>query len=397
MDSPKKKILVIHVLAGNVNASSRTLKQCELIKEDDNYEHKVIVFQRNEEVSDEVKNLLGHDTIFSFRRKGTRMSDIKALISFLCFLTKTLASCDRSSTIIHWHERTTSPIMLISHALGVRYLYDTHDITYHELLSFPRKNLLKWAYGKIYLGLDRYLVNRADKVMAVSEGMKNYAESYYPINDVVHFPSFPILPNQSRDSCEKTDYEDGTIKPKAVDLCYWGKISHARLPLASLKYLPENDISLSLIGPIEGADYFEELLALSKEHVESIQLIDKVPANVLINVIPSEAIAFFPFGGANTNLSVTIPNKFWQAVFLRMPIICLGGSEMSRIVSENKLGVVIAIKDFGGESLLAAAREIKLNIESYRSNMMNYKSRYLNEIRASESLKGLYQEMLRDN
>lgn len=358
------KKIVTHVLAGNLNTASRAIRQALSLETGEYYKVKIVCLQKKLTPIDEDlrKRLSFAELKVIESRVGVFFS--LSLIRFIWTCCFEVLKLSGGRGLVHWHERTTGPIMFISRMVRVPYIYDVHDVTHHEFMVRKEVGFIARIYNRVSLFLERFGASGAVEILGVSEAMKGYLSQFFSRETgVIYDPSLPSFDQKA------------PCKTGIHGISYWGKIGQERLDLELLRQLLEREISVSLVGPIRDESYRNQVLRWIEERPSFLEWIDEVPTLELGETIQSDKVAFFPIPTLSPNLKMMLPNKFWQAAFLQMPMMCYEGSEMADRIEENALGIVLS-REATIEEMIEGYLAIKEREEFYQGQIAAFLERF---------------------
>ena len=136
----------------------------------------------------------------------------------------------------------------------------------------------------------------------------------------------------------------------------------------------ERDVYSVWVGRAESNEYKKKIDKLVEEAGIQSRLLKypMQPQKELWKFVSAASVAAVVMNGRdNLNYSFALPNKFFEAIQSLTPVICSNTGEMSRIVNQYKIGLLVPSGD--GKALAEAIREMKNNRELYTEFKNNLK------------------------
>lgn len=131
-------------------------------------------------------------------------------------------------------------------------------------------------------------------------------------------------------------------------------------------------ITLNLAGMGVLSDYVKEA---AKEY-SNINYYGIIDYDKALRLYSQTDFMFAVYDPIVPNHKYCAPNKVYEAMALGKPIIVARGTGIDRIVSDNKMGVVIEYSEEAFEKLILKIKEGKLDIKSLSYNSQNAYNRY---------------------
>jgi glycosyltransferase involved in cell wall biosynthesis len=178
----------------------------------------------------------------------------------------------------------------------------------------------------------------------------------------------------------------------SLNLVYFGRINQYRLPLSLLLFISNNKkINLTIWGHLSencSTEFRKSFLDLTNRSGDGIRWMGPYAPNKLERCVKDEDFLLLPLDVNVENFSVCLPNKFYQAVDLGLPIITTNLGVLGPIVKDYGIGLVMP--DDNWEFLLEVADRKNMdfvwfekfwkNMEKYRNELperSEFKSRWL--------------------
>ena len=268
-------------------------------------------------------------------------------------------------------------------------IYDAHELV--EGLDHLQKPIQEF-----WLDYEGQYIKEVDGVVCVSDLQAQRLQERYTLEKK---PSVilncPILDMEK--TINRTVRDDAQHEGKL--LVYHGKASKARgleVLVESLEYL-DAETHIALIVDINNP-FVNELSKIANEikirmggTSDRLHLLPYVSAEDLPTYLSTADIAVIPLLPTG-NHEVAMPNKLFEAVQARLPILTSQRKALSEYVVDKQIGQVF--KDDDPKDLAEVASQILMNIEQYKSK---FSDNYLQECSwdtQSELLVNSYQEQL---
>ncbi len=197
----------------------------------------------------------------------------------------------------------------------------------------PKRNLKQWNESMIR-NLIRYTYDSFDEIIAPSEKMRDYLESYGVQHPITIIPT-GINP---KEFCGLTATPPGS-KHKPFRLLYVGRVTREKnigllIPMmARLKKISPQPIHLTIVGP---GTYLTSLRRAAREH-KVLQLISfqgGVPREVALQSYGQADAFIFP---SETDTQALVIN---EAAYCGLPLI-FSDPDISKIAQANKTGLLV--------------------------------------------------------
>lgn len=242
---------------------------------------------------------------------------------------------------------------------GGVYVYDTHELALHEY-----SERLQWRLFKrpVIAAIERAGIQGARHVSAVSNGIAATLKAEYGLAQ---------LPTVIRNM---PSYQEATFQPvgSSIKVLYHGIL----VPNRGLEEAIESvrswrsDLCLTLRGPGNAA-YLDALRA----RADALGVGDRVifAAPVAMTDLVSEArrfdVGFFALPGHSRHNRYALPNKFFEYVMAGLALCVSDLPEMSALLKEHDLGVVIP--DTCPDTIAATVNALTpASIEGYKRNAL---------------------------
>lgn len=253
--------------------------------------------------------------------------------------------------VIHAHDGISLPLAAkLASKLNAKLIYDSHELETH------RTPPLSWAVKKHVQFIEKSYLIKAYQVITVSQKIADYLQNSYGIKrPIVIYNSPPKFP--------KTQLFDETINPRTDVrnetsvgsnkklLVYTGNITINRGLEQTVDAISEFNKDLKLVEEF-GEIYFaivgkgtEEVknLILKRIMKKGIQgnvfFLDPVPPTDVSRYISTASVSVIPIIPASLSYEYAMPNKFFEAMLAKLPILGSKIYEMSIQIEKHSLGV----------------------------------------------------------
>ena len=244
---------------------------------------------------------------------------LKFQLSILSFLRKNRNAYD----VIHACDFDTAFSGYIgSRNSRARFVYDIFDY-YADAFSVPS------GLKKAVVGLDSYIINKADAVIICSEQRKEQIAHTKPRKLIVIHNS----PEQVYDAAD----DAGHIKSDRKKIVYVGILNEGRMIPELLEIVSEEHERFEL--HIAGFGKFEQLVQEYSDKYENIEFYGRVQYSETLEIENAAHIMTAIYDPDVPNHKYAAPNKFYEALMLGKPLIMCRGTGMSDLVEEYGFGV----------------------------------------------------------
>ena len=236
---------------------------------------------------------------------------------------------------------TLIPALLVVKIKQKKIVYDIFDF-YAETLPLQTPKAVRNIVAKI----ERFFLQFVDIVIIVDESRKKQVEGT-KIRELVYIMNTP------KDMITKLDKID---ENRNFIIFYGGLLAEER-GLHQIINATENldDIKIVIAGFGRG----EEELKLLFQKAKNVQFIGKIPYNdVLLETMKADLL-FALYDPSVPNNRYASPNKIFEAMMCKKPIIVSDSSSMANIVKKVNCGIVVAYGDI--DSIRNAVLKLKNN------------------------------------
>ena len=244
---------------------------------------------------------------------------------------------------------TLNPGLKISKKLGAKLIYDSHEI-YLETLNqfFPRNSKgIKKALFNQNLNLMRLIGRNFNKrvfpqvhtFITVNESLREYFIRQYSIQSSRVIMNLPEL-KKSEQGTNSIDYRSKYKWDKeSIILIYQGALNEGRglRLLIELMQSIDNKFKLIVLGGGPLKQNLKDLLAPSNQQVK---FIDSVPIEQLLDYTRGADIGINLLEDFNLSKKLASPNKLFEYIHARIPVICSNTIENSKVLKNYKIGLL---------------------------------------------------------
>ena len=276
---------------------------------------------------------------------------------------------------------TLNPGLKISKKLGAKLFYDSHEI-YLETLNqfFPRNSKgIKKALFNLNLNLMRLIVRNFNKrvlpqvhtFITVNESLREYFIQKYSVQNSTVIMNLPEL-KKSKVGIDSVDYRSKFNWDKeSIILIYQGALNEGRGLRLLMELMQNIDNKFKLIvlgnGPLK--QNLKDLLAPSNQQVK---FIDSVPIEQLLDYTRGADIGINLLEDFNLSKKLASPNKLFEYIHARIPVICSNTIENGKVLRNYKVGLLTennltSIKD----SIIELSKKKKTIFESEMNHAIN--------------------------
>lgn len=316
-------------------------------------------------------------------------------------LIQTLIRSD--ADILHAHENNTLWIAVFwVKVLGRNLVWDPHDY-FHEAL---KKGVFGSYRTKIYF--ERLLIKNNIPVIVVSSGMKRLYNEMYNYSNLTLIQSYPHI-TQKKQFISGINFQKEILKilgkrlnnfDGRIRIVYPGQIKPDRIELDFIKKIGlSKNVSLDLFGYDPNFTYTSQILSyIEQNNITNIRLMGRYTPSNIIEILQDYHFAIFPYPNNLTNISICLPNKFYQCIEATLPIVVSDMEELGSIVNNYSLGYVFPSKRY--ENVEKFFNEFVLSSHEYEkmvSNVLSYSQYVIDYNKQQQDLLKLYSEICNNN
>lgn len=218
---------------------------------------------------------------------------------------------------------TLAPVMISKYVLkhfSGKYILDIRDYTY-ERISYYKK-------------IESQLVRNSDFTTISSRGFLQFVESNPKIiinHNISNMNQVAELPTLGPD--------------KTVSIGFVGSVRYQNENLMLINALKEENVLFKYIGPeVAGCniqDYCE------KNNIKNVEFYGKFTNDKKAEIYKSIDLINSLYGDSSLEVTTAVPNRYYDALLFKKPIIASKGTYLGRLVEKNKLGLSIDLKEPG--------------------------------------------------
>lgn len=317
----------------------------------------------------------GEVELYKFNIKagfGVGAKNIIPLIKWQLELTKWLIKNIKKYDLIHACDfDTVLPALFMKIVFRKKYVYDIFDF-YIDSFSVP--NNLKWIIKKI----DFFAIKNANATIIVNETRKKQIEGAKP-KELVVIHNTPVQEDIENKCSSKLN--------KCKTIFYGGILTDNRMIRETMSICerhPEWEFIIAGFGLLE-----QECIKKSQQF-KNIKFLGKINHKEIIKNTISSDVIFACYDPTVPNHKYSSPNKLYEAMMCRKPIIVCKDTGIDKLVLSKCIGEVC---DFNENSLEQAFNKIFEDEERYLDMCKNsgnlYESDYKWDI-MKERLKKIY-------
>lgn len=313
---------------------------------------------------------------------GQGIHNLWSLFLFQIYLLKKLIHHRRNYDVIHACDfDTIIPAFVIAKLLRKKYVYDIFDY-YVEAFKVP--SILKPFIER----MDIQMINRADAVIIVNESRIEQIRKSKPSKLwIIH--NSPDRPTPTESSFISGEVARSTSKK--LKFVYVGVLSTSRFLLEIAEVISQfNNAELHIGGFGELEDTFQKM---SREK-DNIFFYGKLDYRSVLALTEQCDVILAIYNPIVPNHRYSSPNKLYEAMLLKKPIIVAENTGIDRIVEVNHIGFVVA---YDKESLRVLIKQL-IQMDSTVFHAMGirthklYKEKYSWTI-MNGRLKSLYEQL----
>lgn len=324
---------VINILFNDFTNDNRVFKECKTLQKN-GYDVTLVAtrFDRSLPIEEELEG---------FKVRRFNVGRIKFLPLNLLLFWFSIIKYYRNSSVFHCNDLyALPPAYFIKKILKKRakIVYDCHE---HETEAqiYIGNPILKMS-AKI---IERKMIPYADKVIVVSKSIRDDYVDMYKINPpalVMNCPNFHTYKNE--------EYFRKVFKiPKEnIILLYVGIYKQGRgleRLISLFKRATKKNKKLSLVLLTWG-DGIEKLKESIKDD-KNIFIHGSAPLNVFMGYVASADFGVLLLENISKNNDYALPNKLFDYVMAKLPVITSNLKEMAQFINENKVGYVVDLND----------------------------------------------------
>ncbi len=265
---------------------------------------------------------------FSYKAPSGNVKIIFNLPVWWTFVFKWLMKTDWD--IVHSNDFVTFPPALFAAKLKrKKIIYDIYDF-YADNLPVTSPQLFR----KLISFVDRLLMKYADGIIIVDESR------YFQIGDNAKHAI--VVMNSPEDVIYKNNKTVQITRGAIFTIFYAGQLANERGIYNMIKAVGDvDDIQIVIAG--FGKD--EKELKQLFDNYKNVTFLGRISQESVVEWTMRSHLLFALYDTKIHNNKFSSPNKLFEAMMVGKPIIVNSGTTMSKIVSENKCGVVVDYND----------------------------------------------------
>lgn len=268
---------------------------------------------------------------------GRGIKNIFNLLNYQFNLFIWLIKNNKKYDIIHAFDLDVGlPSLAVTKLTKKKLVYHIADFYVDSRKGIPTK------IKNIIRKLEYYIISKADAtIICTEERRKQIVNSKPKKLYVVH--NCPI--DNDVINLDREKYITNTMQDNILTLCYVGALSEIRF-IKEILNIIANDSRFRL--NIAGVGKLKELVKNYSFNFNNIQFYGEVSYNKALELYSQSDIMFAMYNPNHPNHKYCAPNKVYEAMMLRKPIIVAKNTGVDKIVSDEKIGYVsnYTIKSF---------------------------------------------------
>jgi glycosyltransferase involved in cell wall biosynthesis len=253
-----------------------------------------------------------------------------------------------------------------SASLGAHFLLELRDLWPQALIdvgglaeSHPAARLMRW--------LERYLYARAERVIVLAQGSRNYLERWgVPRERVLFLPNGVHLghfqPGISRDQARaRYGFSEFTVVYTGAH----GPCNSLETILRAGALLRDAPVQFVLVGDGPSRD---DLIRLAEsDGVTNVRFLPPIPKGEIPDLLSAADASVITLKNAPAFAYGVSPNKLFDYMAAARPVICAVPGDMARLVAEAQVGLVCPPED--AASLARTVRQLRAMPEGARASL----------------------------
>lgn len=304
--------------------------------------------------------------IVKFLKRG-----INAGIKVLSLLYVLFFRVEKSS-VLHAHENSTLfGLYIWTVILRRKGVWDPHDY-FHEVM--PKRHLPR-------VWMEKRIIKRHIPTIVVSTGMQKIYHELYPeiTTFLVRNLFFRNCNSKKVFSYPESKKNKETIVSHSLKLIYFGQLKEDRLEIDLIfEFLKIKELELHLYGYFVTNNYESTIMKLVNLPDSNIYYKGMYSAENIISILKEYHFAIFPFPIVRKNIDFGLPNKFFQCIEARLPMIISNMKEMSALVEEFKLGYTFPDRNYIFLKKIIASLDVQSeNYSTMIRNIIMFEDKYI--------------------
>lgn len=322
-------------------------------------ENEISVISRNREKTSKAKiekrtienKIFNHIEIIYESKMGSGIKNLSNLINYQFKLFKLLKRNKRNVDVIHSFDLDTGlPTLIFSKIFQKKYVYHIADFYIDSRRGIP-------TFFKLILKkLEFLVINNAENVIICTEQRMDQIKGSNPKKlDVVH--NTPVIPNINNIEID--------IDDKKLKITYIGTLTENRFIKELITTVQKNKEIYLTIG---GMGPLEEWVNQNSKSFENINFIGKVDYEKSFEIYSKTDLIVALYDPNTPNHKFSAPNKIYESMALKKPIIVAENSGVDIMVKEYSLGYVCKYNSSSFENLISHLANQKEDLLEKSSN-----------------------------
>jgi len=297
-------------------------------------------------------------------------------------------------SICHCHDLEAFPIgYLITKSKRCKLIYDSHELwSDPRYLPFSRPSYPKIIFF-IQKKLESFIMKRAKAVITVSDSIADFIARQNKIRRPYVIKNVPdLIKNRKTNKIkEKIDI----INDKRKIILYQGGIQRGRgleNLILSMRWVDNAVLVILGDGVIK-----EELKGLAIKHKveKKVFFMDAVPPGEILSYTCSADIGIMPVENVSLSYYYCLPNKLFEYLMARLPVVISDFPEMAKIVKKYEVGEVFNPEE--PQDISRAINSLLNNSDKYKRYKENTKKviQVYNWENEEKKLLRIYKEVLK--
>lgn len=244
--------------------------------------------------------------------------------------------------IVHAHDiYTLWAGWQIAKATGAKLIYDAHE------LETGRSGVVRLQDRLRIKAYEKFLINRADAVITVSDSIADALVELYGIKRPVVINNAPYVsePQLSNGPEDRDNIRSRLgLHDNARLAVYIGAVTFNRGLEQVVRAMPSMpDVHVAMVGPRTHALTESRIRALAHVNgvVDRLHLIDPVPNDRVTSFVKTADVSLVLVQDACLSYRFSFPNKLLESLFAGLPVVVSNLPEYTRMIEKTGAGVVV--------------------------------------------------------